>query len=161
MTIAALIHRGGLARIATATSATVATQAGERAESVARVATVAVANSPTLETATAQRWQVRFPGGDPMEVLFTPVATRTEVAAIYPGAMIEPLPEPPRRTATQAEANELRELIAVILADADDAERADVLRVALADADAALTSFRLLAADAIDRKRHEARFGDA
>jgi hypothetical protein len=96
-----------------------------------------------------------------MEVLFTPVATRAESAAIYPGAVIEPLPEPPRRTATQAEAKELCELIAVILADADDAERADVLRVAIADVEAAVISFRLLAADAMDRKRHEARFGDA
>jgi hypothetical protein len=61
--------------------------------------------------------------------------------------------------ATPEQATELRELVAVILSDADDAERAEVLRVALADAEAALTSFRLLAADAIERKRREARFG--
>jgi hypothetical protein len=63
--------------------------------------------------------------------------------------------------ATPEQAAELRELVAVILSDADDAERADVLRVALADPEAALTSFRLLVADAMERKRHEAQFGSA
>jgi hypothetical protein len=63
--------------------------------------------------------------------------------------------------ATAEQAAELRELVAVILSDADDAERADVLRVALADVEAALTSFRLLAADARERMRHEARFEGA
>lgn len=66
---------------------------------------------------------------------------------------------PPAATPKQAAA--LRELLAVILPDADDAERAEVRRVALADAAAALMSFRLLAADAMERKRHEAQFGSA
>jgi len=119
---------------------------------------------PTGEAANddaARRWQIALTDTAPMEVIFIPEVTRAEVAAIYPGARIEPLPDSLRRAATQAEADELRELVAVILSDADDAERADVLRVALANAEAALTSFRLLAADAMERKRHEARFGDA
>jgi thymidine phosphorylase len=61
--------------------------------------------------------------------------------------------------ATPEQAAELRELVAAILPDADAIARADVLRVALADAKAALTSFRLLAADVMEKKRHEARFG--
>ena len=34
-----------------------------------------------------------YPGSDPMEVIFAPEATRADVAALYPGARIEPLPE--------------------------------------------------------------------
>ena len=60
-----------------------------------------------------------------------------------------------------SQAAELRELVALIFADADDTDRAEVLRVALADAEAALTSFRLLAADTVERVRHQARFGGA
>jgi hypothetical protein len=58
--------------------------------------------------------------------------------------------------ATAEQAAELGALVAAILPD--DGERADVLRIALADPEAALTSFRLLAADAIERKRREAQF---
>ncbi len=79
--------------------------------------------------------------------MFTPEATLAEVAAIYQGALIEPLPDSPRSSATPREAAELRELVALILPDADDNERAYALRVALADPEAALTSFRVLAAD--------------
>jgi hypothetical protein len=61
--------------------------------------------------------------------------------------------------ATPEQAAELRKLVALIFADADEVGRGGVLRAALADPEAALTSFRLLAADAMDRKRHEARFG--
>ena len=41
----------------------------------------------------ARRWQVCYPGGDPMEVIFAPEATRAEVAAIYLGARVELLPD--------------------------------------------------------------------
>ncbi len=61
--------------------------------------------------------------------------------------------------ATPEQAAELRELVAAILHN--DEERADVLRVALADPESALTSFRLLVADTMERKRHEAQFGSA
>lgn len=60
---------------------------------------------------------------------------------------------------TPSQAAELRELVALIFADANDTDRAEVLRVAFADSEVALTSFRLLAADAMERKCHGTRFG--
>ena len=39
---------------------------------------------------------------------------------------------------------ELRELVAIVLADADDTDRAEALAVALADPESALPSFRAL-----------------
>ena len=119
-----------------------------------------LSNAEAANSDTARRWQVHFPNIEPVEVIFAPEATRAEVAAIYPGASIETLPDPPPRMATPAEANKLREVVALVLSDADNAERKDVLKLALADAESALTSFRLLAADAIERKRHQARFGE-
>ena len=92
-------------------------------------------------------WKIHFPNLDLVEVIFAPGATRAEVAGRYPSARIEPLPVAPWRAATPAEAVELRELVALILADADEAEQAQALAVALADPDAALTSFRALAVD--------------
>lgn len=47
MKLAALIQKGGLQRVATATLATVATEGTEQARTVARVATVAVAEART------------------------------------------------------------------------------------------------------------------
>lgn len=110
---------------------------------------------------TARRWLVCFPNLDPMEVLFTPDATRAEVAAIYPRARIEPQADPPQRTATPAEVAELPELVALIFADDTEDHRAEALAAALADPEAALTSFRLLAADAMEAKRHEVQFRSA
>lgn len=93
-----------------------------------------------------RRWRVYFPNLDPVEVLFAPAATRANVAAFYPGARIEPLPEPFRRTATRAEADELRTLVRATLADAPQ-EWDEATAAALADPEAALTSLRALMAD--------------
>jgi len=60
-------------------------------------------------------------------------------------APTEPANDAAPPAATPEQASELRELVAAILPD--DAERADVLRVACADPEAALTSFRALVAD--------------
>ena len=62
---------------------------------------------------------------------------------------------------TPSQAAELRALVTLIFAEANDTDRAEVLRVALGDPEAALTSFRLLAVDAMDRARHKAQFGSA
>ena len=94
-----------------------------------------------------------------MEVLFAPDATRAQVAALYPGARIEPQRDPPQRSTTPAEAVELRELVALVFADDTEQHRAEALAAALTDPEAALTSFRLLAADTMERARHGARFG--
>ena len=147
MTLAALIQKGGLVRVATATSATSATQVPLRAGTVATVATVAVAIPTTPEITTARCWQVQYPGLDRVEVIFAPEASPAEVAAIYPGASIEPLPDPPPREATPAEADELRALIGVVLANGSADDRTEALAVACADPDAARTSFRALVAD--------------
>ena len=107
------------------------------------VALQEAANDPGV---AHRRWWIHFPDREPLEVIFAPETTRTEVAALYPGARIEPLPAAPWRAATPAEARELRELVALILDGADAAEQAQALAVALADPEAALTSFRALVA---------------
>ena len=55
----------------------------------------------------ARRWQVCFPGIDPMEVIFAPEATRAEVATLYPGARLDALPDSQGPMATPDEAAEL------------------------------------------------------
>jgi hypothetical protein len=145
MMLAGLIQKGGLVRAATATAATVATQTGKSVGPVATVATVAVASPPTAGTAAARHWRVGYPGLDPMEVIFTPDATPTEVAAVYRGAEIKPLPEPHRQPATVLEAAELRLLIAGAFVGATDADLAEALQVALPDPDGALACYRAMA----------------
>ncbi len=100
---------------------------------------------PITSNAPAIRWGVAYPNGAGMEVLFTPAATQADVAELYPGASIEPLPDAPMRTATPGEAGELHALIAAVLADDTDADRAEALAVALNDPDAALVCWRSLA----------------
>jgi hypothetical protein len=63
--------------------------------------------------------------------------------------------------ATPEQATELGDLVALLFGEDTDAHQADALAAALADAEAALTSFRLLAADAIARSRDVARIGRA
>jgi hypothetical protein len=93
--LTALIRKGGLQAIATATPATSATQAKEEGASVAKVATVAVANSKEAETETltfAGAWLLHFTDADPLEVHFFPEATHAEALAAYPTAVAaEPL----------------------------------------------------------------------
>lgn len=96
-------------------------------------------------------YSVHFQGLGPIEVLFTPAATLAEVEAIYPMATVEPVPEPSRRPATAEQANELRELVALIVANGSEQDRAEALAVALADPDAALLSFRTLATQSPQR----------
>jgi len=75
----------------------------------------------------------------------TSVATVATVAV----ANTENFPEIPA-TASPGQRQELRELIAIILARDTEAERAETLAVACADPEAALTSFRALVADLQD-----------
>jgi len=71
--------------------------------------------------------------------------TVAEVIARYPGATVEPLPDPPRQQATPAAAAELRALVRAVLADTPQ-ERDDVHRIACADPGAALTCYHELVA---------------
>ena len=93
-----------------------------------------------------RHWRVRSPGRDAFEVIVHPEATQTEVAELYPGAICDPIPSPPQRYATQEQAAELRELVALVAAAWPDAERAEALAVALADPVDALICWRALVA---------------
>lgn len=108
---------------------------------------VAALQETANDRATHYCWSIAFPNLPAITVAITQEATHAEVAAIYPGARVEPLPDPTRRKTTLAEADELRELVVLILADADEGERVEALNVALADPEAALMSFRVLAAE--------------
>ena len=145
MTLPTLIRKGALTDFATATPATFATEQGTAGASVARVATAAVANLPSKETASVRQWRICYPNVRGMDVLFTPAATRAQVADLYLGAAIEPIPDTAARMATEAEAAELRALIGAILADELGADRSEALAVALADPVEALLAFGTLA----------------
>ena len=74
-----------------------------------------------------------------------PEQDRQQIQARYPGAGVEPLPgDGPGRMAAPAEEAELRALVAAILADDTEADRAEASAIALADPEAALLSFRTL-----------------
>ena len=71
-------------------------------------------------------------------------------------------PEPARESVAPGDqAVKLRALIALIVATGADADRAEALEIALAEPEAALTSFRALAADAMELTRREAHTGGA
>jgi len=112
-------------------------------------------DEPVANDDRARRWGVRYRGVAPMEVLFSLPAAQAEVSAIYPGARVEPLPEPIGRQATQSEAAELQALIAIVTADWPQDEQADALAAALADPDAALVCFRTLASNLQSLARSE------
>jgi len=150
MTLASLIRKHDPEALANANPANAANDSRRSDGSLAALATLSLATPTGDESAPVRRWSVAFPDLDPVEVVFTPEATRAEVAAIYPGARIEALLGPTRRAATSAEAAELRALVRVVLADAPQ-EWDAVTAVALADPEAALTSFRVLAAEARER----------
>jgi hypothetical protein len=99
----------------------------------------------TQRSGNAYSWRIRYPGSNSMEVIFAPAATQAEVVAIYSGASVEALPETPPRAASPAEVSELKALISAVLVDAEPEDRDEALRVACADPDAALVSFRTLA----------------
>jgi|SRR5579862_7076904 len=153
MKLADLIRKNSLIEVATAIPAIPATEPFSMAPSVAGIATIAVAN-PTSEISAFREWRVSYPSAEPMTVLFTPPATRAEVTDVYRGAVIEPMPASTTRTATAAETDELRELVATVLGDGgDDDECVEALTVALADPRAALASLRDLARGADDPRR--------
>jgi len=85
----------------------------------------------------------------------TPATPATVTAPKQPSvatvsvANTENFPEIPR-TASLGQRQELRELIAIVLARDTEAERTETLAVACADPETALTSFRALVADSRD-----------
>ena len=109
-------------------------------------AIVAALREAANDPGAHRHWMIRFPDLDPIEAMFSPAMTLADALAAFPGAVTaEPVPETPRRAATAEQAAELRELVALILADGSEQDRTEALAVALADPDAALLSFRMLA----------------
>jgi hypothetical protein len=96
-----------------------------------------------LRADKARRWRITFPKLAPVEVLFTPEATKEEVLAACFGAVeAVSLPDPTTRAATPAEAAELHKFVNAVLADASENDRAEAFAIALADPEAALEYFR-------------------
>jgi len=116
------------------------------ADWLARAATAIpeMRESPTAYT--VRGWRIHYPNGAAMDVLFTPAATRADVAEVYPGASVEPMRDTATRPPTAAEADELRALVNIVLVDDSDTERAEALAMALADPEAALEGLRALTA---------------
>jgi hypothetical protein len=104
-----------------------------------------LAELTAVSNASARQWRVGYPDLPMITVIFVPPATRAEVAEVYPGASIEPIPDTVTWTATPAVTDEVRRLVSAILAGDSEADRAEALAVALADPEAALLCFRALA----------------
>ena len=150
---------------ATATLATPATLDRGLGQSVATVATVAVAappnGTPSLNGHLRNR---RVTGYQEIAARNNRENTGNPAAAAIQEQrninMVAPAGSPLDRDGG-AVSHELRRLVAVLFGNDTETHQADALAAALADAEAALTSFRALAADATERARHEARFGRA
>jgi hypothetical protein len=88
-----------------------------------------------------RRGTVAPPSVDRVEWSFPSPGKRADVEAIPTSARVEPLPDRPRRTATPAEATELRVPVVDLADEPTDAGEGN--RIACANRDAALISFRL------------------
>ncbi len=145
MSLADLIRGKASALFATVTLATPATVDGETRRSVATVATVTVTSPRKTESVPWSGWLLHFPDRDPLPVYFCPAVSHTDALASYPDAVAaEPIPERPRRAATEAEARELRGLIQAVYGGETDAEKAEALDTALNDPAAALRCYRAI-----------------
>jgi len=102
--------------------------------------------------ATCRGWIIHYADHDPVTVSILPEPTHAEVLRDYPGAIAaEPIPDTPKRKATEAEAKELRALVAVIYSGDTEADRAEALAAALADPDGALLCYRAIIAERAGR----------
>lgn len=119
------------------------------------------ANDPAPDT-RHYRWLIHFPERDPVHTCCLPEPTHAEVMAMYPQAIAaEPMPERIRNQATPEQEAELRALVAAVgVAYAfTHEERQEALALALSDPDAALQSYRAMAAELgndldLDDRRH-------
>lgn len=88
-------------------------------------------------------WRLHFANGESLDVSFCPAVTRAGARSDYPHAIkAEPIPEPPRRAATKAEAEELRGLIEAVYCGEADADKDEALDAALNDPAGALRCYR-------------------
>lgn len=156
MTLSALIRKRSTAPVATAIRAIPAIPEGVTVGTVARIATIAVANPTEGKAANKAndtrhyRWLIHFPERDPVHTCCLPEPTHAEVMAMYPDAIAaEPMPERYAAMATQEQEAELKALVAAVgVAYAfTHAEQQEALALALSDPDAALQSYRAMAAE--------------
>lgn len=139
--------------VATATPATPAKHPQERARAVATVATVAVANLAEAPNGAWRAWRLHQADGEPLDVTFCTPATKASVLERYSHAIdAEPIPERPRRAATEAEARELRRLIEAVYCNETDDDRADALAEELRDPADALRCYRAIQKGKIRRE---------
>lgn len=99
------------------------------------------------EAEHAQRpaWRLHSPDGESLDVFFCPAVTQADALSDYPHATkAEPIPERPRRAATESEAEELRGLIEAVYLDGTDLDRAEALDAALSDPAGALRCYRAI-----------------
>ncbi|MDP2867591.1 hypothetical protein [Methyloversatilis sp.] len=102
-------------------------------------------NDAKTEPIVATRWRLKFAKGELLEVSYCPPATSAYALERYPHAIdAEPIPERPRRVATEAEARELRGLIEAVYGGETDDDRADALAEALNDPAGALRCYRAI-----------------
>lgn len=102
-------------------------------------------NDAKAEPIGATCWRLKFAEGEPLEVSFCAPATSAYALERYPHAIdAEPIPERPRRAATEAEARELRGLIEAVYGGETDADKAEALGAALNDPAGALRCYRAI-----------------
>lgn len=101
--------------------------------------------------AVCRRWRVEPLDGTPaFECVIEPAIGYADAAALYPCSTMTALPEPVPTSPTAAQAAELRSLVSEVLGDHPDAP--DAILTGERDILAALTSWRVLAADARQRR---------
>lgn len=90
-------------------------------------------------------WRLHFPDGESLDVSFCPAVTQAGALSDYPDAIkADPVPERPRRAATEAEARELRGLTEAVYGSETDADKAEALDAALNDPAGALRCYRAI-----------------
>ena len=93
-------------------------------------------------------WLFHFADRDDLPVTFAPAVDHAAALAYYPDAVAaEPIPDPPQRQPTKAEAEEITALVQAIYASDTDDDQAEALAAALADPDGALLCYCTIAKD--------------
>jgi hypothetical protein len=93
----------------------------------------------------ASDWFVHVTNHEPFRVSYCPSVDQQQVLDDYPSAAaVEPVAPPTSKSATPAEADELRGLIEAVYCDETDDDRADALAEALSDPAGALRCYRAI-----------------
>lgn len=129
-----------------------------RDSSVLRVAST---SSATAQQTTSWHWLLNY-RDHAVEVTTTPPSALAEMLRDFPGAIAaEPIPDTPKRKATDAESKELTALVNKVYANDTESDRAEALEAALADPDDALICYRAMRDAAGTRPEPSQSSGDA